>query len=147
MYKRQAKELYDQLQSSLNEGAELVTGGNYHGAYFEPTLIKNVTREMTVFKEETFGPLLACTTFKNEEEAVELVNESEFGLGVSIFTKDMKRAERMIPLFEEGAVFVNELVKSDPRLPFGGIKISGYGRELSQDGILAFVNKKTVFIK
>lgn len=142
-----AKQLYDQLQSSLNEGAELVTGGNYHGAYFEPTLIKNVTREMTVFKEETFGPLLACTTFKNEEEAVELVNESEFGLGVSIFTKDKKRTERMIPLFEEGAVFVNELVKSDPRIPFGGIKISGYGRELSQDGILAFVNKKTVFIK
>ena len=74
-----------------------------------------------------------------------MVNQSDFGLGVSVFTEDMQRAKKLVPLFDDGAVFVNELVKSDPRLPFGGTKISGYGRELSADGILEFVNRKTVY--
>lgn len=142
-----ATELAEQLDKSLKKGAEIVIGGNYHKAYFEPTLLKNVTEEMPVFKEETFGPLLACATFRTDEEAVQMVNNSAFGLGVSLFTQNEKRIKELIPQLEEGAVFVNELVKSDPRLPFGGTKISGYGRELSQDGIMAFVNKKTVFIK
>ncbi len=147
VHKEAAEELYHQLQQSLDEGAELLTGGKYNNAYFEPTLVKNVTEEMPVFKEETFGPLLACTAFSSEEEAVRLVNQSDFGLGVSIFTNDKKRVERLIPRLDDGAVFINELVKSDPRLPFGGTKISGFGRELSEEGIMAFVNKKTVYIK
>ena len=102
---------------------------------------------MSIFKEETFGPVLSVTTFNTDEEAVDLVNQSDFGLGVSIFTNNNSKIEKLIPLFEDGAVFVNELVKSDPRLPFGGTKISGYGRELSEDGIKEFVNKKTVYIK
>ena len=145
--KQAAEELNDQLQRSLEKGAEIVTGGNYNNAYFEPTIVKNVTKNMSIFKEETFGPLLSCTTFKTDEEAVALVNESEFGLGVSLFTNNLQRVEKLIPCFDEGAVFVNELVKSDPRLPFGGTKISGYGRELSVEGIKAFVNIKTVYIK
>ena len=142
-----AEELHGQLQKSVEKGAEIVIGGNYHKAYFEPTIVKNVTEKMSVFQEETFGPLLACSVFKTEDEAVEMVNNSEFGLGVSLFTQNKPRIEKLIPLFNEGAVFVNELVKSDPRLPFGGTKISGYGRELSEEGIMAFVNKKTVYIR
>ncbi len=146
VHKQAAEELYDQLQRSLHKGAEIVVGGQYQNAYFEPTIVKNVTKDMAIFKEETFGPLLACTTFDTDEEAVALVNESDFGLGVSIFTRDKERIKQLIPRFEDGAVFVNELVKSDPRLPFGGTKISGYGRELSLEGIRAFVNVKTVYI-
>lgn len=140
-----AKELYEQLQDALQKGACLVTGGSYDNAYFSPTLVKNVNPEMRVFHEETFGPLLTCTTFKDDAAALALVNASEFGLGVSLFTNDQKRIEKLIPLLDEGAVFINELVKSDPRLPFGGIKISGYGRELAEEGIMAFVNKKVVY--
>ena len=101
---------------------------------------------MAVFNEETFGPVLSVTTFKTVEEAIELSNNSKFGLGVSIFTKNIEEAEKLAFQFEEGAVFINELVKSDPRLPFGGIKMSGYGRELSEHGIKEFMNRKTVFI-
>lgn len=100
-----------------------------------------------MFKEETFGPAIGVTLFKDDQEAIDLVNASDFGLGVSIFTEDREFAEKLVPEFEDGAVFVNELVKSDPRLPFGGTKISGYGRELSEDGIREFVNKKTVYFK
>ncbi|RMB57458.1 NAD-dependent succinate-semialdehyde dehydrogenase [Dokdonia sinensis] len=142
-----AKELEEQLQKSISEGAKVLLGGHRHGAYFEPTIVTDVTPEMTIFKEETFGPVISITTFKTDEEAVDLVNQSDFGLGVSIFTKDEARVEKLIPLFEDGAVFVNDMVKSNPNLPFGGTKISGYGRELSSDGIQEFVNKKTVYIK
>lgn len=142
-----AIELNNQLEDALKKGAELVIGGNYHKAYFEPTLVKNVTSDMRIFNEETFGPLLACTIFNSEEEAVDHVNSSPYGLGVSLFTSSSKRVQSLIPQLNEGAVFINELVKSDPRLPFGGTKNSGYGRELSGEGILAFVNKKTVYIK
>ncbi len=147
VHKEAAKELHNQLQQSIAKGAEVLVGGQYKEAYFEPTIVNQVTEEMPIFQEETFGPLLACTSFDTEEEAVHLVNASEFGLGVSLFTNDSKRIERLIPQFDDSAVFVNELVKSDPRLPFGGTKISGFGRELSQEGIMAFVNKKTVYIK
>lgn len=142
-----AETLNEQLQDAIKKGAEVVIGGNYNQAYFEPTLVKNVTSDMKIYKEETFGPLLACTTFETEDEVLEMVNSSDYGLGVSLFTTDKKRVVSLIPLFEDGAVFVNDLVKSDPRLPFGGTKISGYGRELSEEGIKAFVNKKTVYIK
>lgn len=142
-----AETLNEQLQDAIKKGAEVVIGGNYNQAYFEPTLVKNVTPDMKIYKEETFGPLLACSTFETDEEVLEMVNSSDYGLGVSLFTTNKKRVENLIPFFEDGAVFVNDLVKSDPRLPFGGTKISGYGRELSEEGIKAFVNKKTVYIK
>lgn len=141
-----AVDLELQMQQSLAQGARLLCGGRRQGAYFEPTVLTGVKPGMAVFDEETFGPLLAVTTFTTEQEAVDLVNQSEFGLGVSLFTASEERARRLIPALNEGAVFVNELVKSDPRLPFGGVKISGYGRELSREGIREFVNKKTVFI-
>ena len=142
-----AEDLEKQVLKSVKEGAKIHLGGIRNGTYYEPTILTGVTREMTVFKEETFGPVISVTTFKDEDEAIELVNVSDFGLGVSIFTQDLEFAEKISPRFDDGAVFVNELVKSDPRLPFGGTKISGYGRELSIHGIREFVNKKTVYIK
>jgi succinate-semialdehyde dehydrogenase/glutarate-semialdehyde dehydrogenase len=124
----------------------LVLGGNRNEAFFEPTILTHVSPEMPVFKEETFGPVVAISTFKTIDEAIELSNLSEFGLGVSIFTQDIEGIKTKISDFNEGAVFINEMVKSDPRLPFGGIKKSGYGRELSEEGIKEFVNVKTVLI-
>ncbi|MCG2430459.1 NAD-dependent succinate-semialdehyde dehydrogenase [Aequorivita xiaoshiensis] len=142
-----AKDIEKQVNDSIKAGAKLIVGGKRHGAYFEPTVLTNVTENMAVFKEETFGPALSVTTFKTIEEAIDLSNNSRFGLGVSLFTENIEAAEKIIHKFDEGAVFINELVKSDPRLPFGGIKESGYGRELSADGIKEFVNRKTVYIK
>jgi len=142
-----AEDLDKQIEESVNAGAVILTGGKRDGAYMQPTVLGNVSKEMTFFKEETFGPAIGITSFKTVDEAIELVNMSAFGLGVSIFTEDKKFAKSIIPEFEDGAVFVNELVKSDPRLPFGGTKTSGYGRELSLDGIQEFVNKKTVYFK
>lgn len=142
-----AQELEKQLEDALEKGAEILLGGNRNGAYFEPTVLGSVTADMSIFKQEVFGPLIGITTFRDEEQAVVLSNSTPFGLGVTIFTEDSDRISRLIPKFEEGAVFVNELVKSDQRLPFGGTKSSGYGRELSQDGIQEFVNRKTVYIR
>lgn len=142
-----AEELEKQMQISVDQGAKIRIGGKRDHAYFEPTILDDVKPGMPVFEEETFGPLLAVTTFRDEKEAIDLVNQSNFGLGVSLFTSDIKAAEDMIANLEDGAVFINELVKSDPRIPFGGTKTSGYGRELSDDGIMEFINKKTVYIK
>lgn len=141
-----AEELEIQLIKSVEKGAKILVGGKREGAYFEPSVVENVTPQMEVFNKETFGPLLAVTRFKTEAEAVALSNNSPYGLGVSLFSRNIQRMESLIPQFEEGAVFINSLVKSDPRLPFGGIKTSGYGRELSKEGIREFVNVKTVFI-
>ncbi|EAZ95269.1 Aldehyde dehydrogenase [Flavobacteria bacterium BAL38] len=142
-----AEELELQVQKSIQMGATLICGGNRKDAFYEPTILTNVTSEMPVFKEETFGPVAAIITFKTIEEAIELSNRSNFGLGVSVFTQNIDCIKTKISAFNEGAVFINEMVKSDPRLPFGGIKKSGYGRELAEDGIKEFVNVKTVFIK
>lgn len=142
-----AKDLEQQVEKSVQQGAAILTGGKRKGAYYQPTILTGVTKDMPVFKEETFGPVIGVTIFKDEEEAIDLVNTSQFGLGVSIFTQDIAKAKRLIPRIEDGAVFINELVKSDPRLPFGGTKNSGYGRELSYFGIREFVNIKTVYIK
>ncbi|MCP9200347.1 NAD-dependent succinate-semialdehyde dehydrogenase [Gramella sp. GC03-9] len=142
-----AEELEKQVKDSVKDGAKIILGGKRDKAYMEPTILTGVTPKMKMFTEETFGPAIGVTTFKKNEEAIELVNSSKFGLGVSLFTEDMKFAEKIVPEFEDGAVFINELVKSDPRLPFGGTKISGYGRELSEDGIKEFVNRKTVYFK
>lgn len=142
-----AEKLDNQMRGSLKLGAVLGCGGCRKGTFFEPTVLLEVTDQMPVFTEETFGPLLAVTIFESEEEALTLINKSRYGLGVSIFTKDSSRIERLIPQLDEGSVFVNSMVKSDPRLPFGGVKDSGYGRELSAEGIYEFTNIKTVYIQ
>ncbi len=141
-----AKDLEKQVEKTLEAGAQLEIGGKRQGAYFEPTVVSDVSPKMAMFTEETFGPALSVTTFKTVDEAIELSNSSKFGLGVSLFTKNIAAAEKLIYRFSEGAVFINELVKSDPRLPFGGVKESGYGRELSKHGIREFTNRKTVYI-
>tara|TARA_R100000789_G_scaffold71135_1_gene66906 strand:- start:1609 stop:2967 length:1359 start_codon:yes stop_codon:yes gene_type:complete len=140
-----AEDLEDQIKDSVKKGAKIILGGKRDGTYFEPTIITGAKEGMPIFDEETFGPAISVTEFKDDQEAVDLVNSSNFGLGVSIFTEDEEFALKMVPKFEDGAVFVNELVKSDPRLPFGGTKISGYGRELSHHGIKEFTNRKTVY--
>lgn len=141
-----AIEIEKQVSDSVAMGAKLLLGGNRSKAFYAPTILTDVTKDMPVFKEETFGPVMAVVTFGSIEEAIEISNNSDFGLGVSIFTEDIQTIETYITQFNEGAVFVNEMVKSDPRLPFGGIKISGFGRELSHHGIKEFVNTKTVYI-
>lgn len=142
-----AGELEDQVQRSVEKGAKIDLGGTRDGARFEPTILTEVEPGMAAFDEETFGPVAAIIRAKDDDHAIELVNQSEFGLGTSLFTSNLEKARRYIPLIEDGAVFVNDLVKSDPRLPFGGTKISGYGRELSRAGMREFTNQKTVYIK
>ncbi len=142
-----AQEVENQVQQSVAMGATIAFGGKRNEAYFDPTIITNVTKEMPVFNEEVFGPVAALVAFKNLDEAIAISNNSRFGLGVSVFTQNIEGIKTRISDFEEGAVFINEMVKSDPRLPFGGIKKSGYGRELSEEGIHEFVNIKTVLIQ
>lgn len=141
-----AEELEVQVQKSVEMGAKILFGGNRKEAYFEPTVMTEITQEMPVFQEETFGPVAVIKKVKSLEEAVELSNLSSFGLGVSIFSKNLNLLKENVHLFEEGAVFLNQMVRSDPKLPFGGVKKSGFGRELSMEGIREFVNIKTVFI-
>ena len=144
-------ELHDQVLRSVKQGAELILGGTIpemEGAYYPPTILRNVQPGMAAFNEELFGPVAALIKAKDEDDAIELANKSIFGLGAAVFTKDVKRGERIAKAkLNAGCCFVNDFVKSDPRLPFGGIKESGYGRELSPFGIKEFVNIKTVYIK
>ncbi len=142
---KQAETLEAQVSRSVDSGAKIITGGTRKNAFYTPTLVTNVKRGMPLFEEEVFGPVAPVIIFNNTDEAVELVNSSEFGLGVSLFTSDISQAEKLSHEFSDGAVFINALVKSDPRLPFGGTKNSGYGRELSIQGIKEFVNAKTIF--
>jgi succinate-semialdehyde dehydrogenase/glutarate-semialdehyde dehydrogenase len=142
-----ADELQRQVKDSIKQGAELLLGGNQNKCFHEPTVLGEVTRDMPAFKEETFGPLAAMIKVKTVEEAFELSEESQFGLGVSLFTKETSRAEESASRVSDGALFINELVKSDPRLPFGGTKKSGYGRELAKDGMMEFINRKVVYVK
>lgn len=139
--------LEEQLNNSIAQGARILCGGNRNKAFFEPTLVSGVKPGMALFDQETFGPVLAISTFDSLDKAIELSNNSAYGLGVSVFTSDIPGIVDRLPDFEEGAVFINELVKSDPGLPFGGVKGSGYGRELSEHGIREFTNVKTVYIK
>ena len=112
----------------------------------ESTIVSGVEEGTSLWSEETFGPVAAISVFKDEEEMIRKARHCTFGLGTTLCTQNMAWAGSIIPKLEEGDVFINEMVKSDPRLPFGGVKSSGYGRELSKEGILAFVNTKTVFI-
>jgi succinate-semialdehyde dehydrogenase/glutarate-semialdehyde dehydrogenase len=141
-----AEELEDLMNASLEKGAELHYGGSRDKTYFAPTILTNVTTDMPVFKKETFGPLMAVSTFKTEEEAIKLVNNSKFGLGASLFSTNLKKMEELAAQIKDGAVFINHKVASHPALPFGGTGISGYGRELAHYGIREFVNIKTVVI-
>jgi len=141
--------LQRQVEESVKRGARLLLGGKIppgKGAFYPPTLLAAVDKGVPAFDEETFGPVAAVIRAKDETDAVRLANDSAFGLGASLWTQDRARAERVAAQIEAGAVFVNGLVKSDPRLPFGGIKRSGYGRELSEYGIREFVNIKSVWI-
>ena len=142
-----AIEIEDMVQESLAEGATLLCGGKRTKAFYEPTVLTGVTPTMRVFREETFGPVAVITTFKDFEEAITLSNQSHFGLGVAIFSQNVDFIKSQVARFEEGAVYINEMLISDPHLPFGGIKNSGYGRELSHFGVLEFANIKTVVVK
>lgn len=136
-----------QVQESVAKGAKVLAGGKRPdriGYFYLPTVITNVTKEMPVYYEETFGPVLPIITFKTDDEAVQIANDSIYGLGATIFSKDTERAKKLSARIDSGAVFINSQVKSDPRMPFGGIKKSGYGRELSSYGIKEFINIKTV---
>jgi succinate-semialdehyde dehydrogenase/glutarate-semialdehyde dehydrogenase len=136
---------------SLEKGARLLLGGaipDGKGAYYPPTVLADVRKGMAAHDEELFGPVAAIIGVRDEEEAIRVANDSVFGLGAAVFTRDLKRGEKIAAeKLEAGCCFVNTFVKSDPRLPFGGIKESGYGRELSYFGIREFVNIKTVYVK
>ncbi|MGH9878341.1 MAG: aldehyde dehydrogenase family protein, partial [Nitrososphaerales archaeon] len=125
----------------------LLTGGERiknKGYFYAPTIIDKVSPKMRIAQEETFGPVAPITVVEDEMEAVKLANDSEFGLGASIWTQDLDKAERLSRLIESGMVTVNNVMISDPRIPFGGVKKSGFGRELSRYGMLEFVNVKSV---
>jgi len=143
-------ELHDQIIKSVEAGAKILTGGNRldrRGYYYPPTVISNVKKGMPAYEQELFGPAATVIKVKDEEEAIKAANDTEFGLGASLWTSDIKKAKDLAKEIESGSVFINGLVKSDPRLPFGGVKLSGYGRELSHYGIKEFVNIKTVWVK
>jgi acyl-CoA reductase-like NAD-dependent aldehyde dehydrogenase len=142
-------DLERQVRQSLDQGARLLYGGKRRpgrGYYFEPSVLADVRADMIAGSEEVFGPVAALMRVKDEEEAVRTANSSQYGLGASIWTTDIGRAKRLARHIEAGSVFINGLVASDPRLPFGGIKRSGYGRELSEFGIREMVNVQTVWI-
>ena len=136
-----------QVKESVKEGAEVLTGGEQigkKGYFYRPTVLKNVNPKMQIAQEEVFGPVAPIIVAGDEVEAIKLANDSEYGLGASIWTQDLDKAERLSSSVESGIVSVNNVVASDPRVPFGGVKKSGFGRELSRYGMLEFVNIKSV---
>lgn len=146
-------ELHEQVESNIKAGAKCILGGKipkYKGkhAFYTPTILTGIKKGMPAYSEELFGPVALVITAKDEADAIRIANDSPFGLGAAVFTQDLERAEQIAAKqLQAGSCFVNTLVKSDPRLPFGGINQSGYGRELSSFGIREFVNIKTVYIK
>lgn len=143
-------ELHQQVVDSIAKGAEVIIGGEVphrKGAYYPPTILENIKPGMPAYEEELFGPVASVIKVKDLQEAVLVANDSVFGLGAAVFTSNTKKGENIAEMqLEAGACFVNDFVKSDPRLPFGGIKTSGYGRELSEHGIKEFTNIKTVVV-
>ncbi|MBN1820743.1 MAG: NAD-dependent succinate-semialdehyde dehydrogenase [Prolixibacteraceae bacterium] len=144
-------ELHKQVQDSVNAGAEIIIGGeipHIKGAFYPPTILENVKPGMPAYDEELFGPVASVIKVSDEEEAVRVANDTVFGLGAAVFTGNSEKGTRIAEMkLDAGCCFVNDFVKSDPRLPFGGIKESGFGRELSSFGIREFVNIKTVVVK
>ncbi len=143
------EDLERQIRGSIEQGATVLVGGKRligKGYYFEPTVLTDVHPDMPAGCEEVFGPVAAMIKARNPEEAIELANRTHYGLGSSLWTSDLERAKRLARCIEAGQVFINGMVVSDPRLPFGGVKRSGYGRELSEFGIREFTNIQTVWI-
>jgi len=143
-------EVQQQISRSVELGARVTLGGKRlkrQGVFFEATILTDVRKGMPAYGDELFGPVASVIVVENEEEAIATANDSAFGLGASLWTRDLVKAEMLARHIESGSVFINGMVKSDPRLPFGGVKRSGYGRELSHYGIKEFVNIKTVWIK
>jgi succinate-semialdehyde dehydrogenase/glutarate-semialdehyde dehydrogenase len=143
------KDLDADVQKTISAGAKLLTGGHPldgKGNYYAPTVLTNIPKGSPAYAEELFGPVASLFRVKNVDEAIRLANDVRFGLGASVWTNDDKERERFINELEAGMVFVNKMVASDPRIPFGGVKQSGHGRELGVQGILEFVNAKTVWI-
>jgi len=145
------KQIHWQVKESLKKGAKLIVGGQIpkgKGSYYPATVLGDVTKGMSVFDEEVFGPVAAVVRAKDEDEAIDLANDTVFGLGAAVFTENLEKGERIArDELKAGSAFVNANVQSDPRLPFGGIGQSGYGRELSSFGIREFVNVKTICVK
>jgi succinate-semialdehyde dehydrogenase/glutarate-semialdehyde dehydrogenase len=144
------KELHEQVTGSVEKGAEIISGGesiDREGNFYSPTILGNVRPGMPGFDEELFGPVATMIIVKDAEEAVKIANQSKFGLGSSLWTADLMKAKKLAREIESGSVFVNAMVASHPKVPFGGIKYSGYGRELSHLGIREFMNIKSVWIE
>jgi len=144
------EDLHEQVEETLEQGGKLELGGepmDRDGAFYPPTVLTDVPENAPADQEELFGPVATVFRVPDEEAAIEKANDTRFGLGASVWTDDLERGERVARRFESGLAFVNELVKSDPRLPFGGVKDSGYGRELSRHGIREFVNTKTIWVQ
>jgi succinate-semialdehyde dehydrogenase/glutarate-semialdehyde dehydrogenase len=142
-------QLHDQVTRAINSGAHLLLGGQIPdglGYFYPPSLLVNVAPDNPVMREETFGPLAVVCVVENEAQAISVANDSKFGLGGAVWTATLARGKAIAARLDTGAVFINGFTKSDPRLPFGGTKNSGYGRELSDEGIREFVNIKTVWI-
>jgi len=147
--KHQLELLDTQVKKSVAQGATIMTGGKKifeKGYFYEPTVITRIKKHMPVFKEEVFGPVAPVFIVNNEKQALKIANDSKLGLGATLWSKDLDKAEKLSREIESGMVFVNGIVKSDPRLPFGGVKESGIGRELSRYGLLEFVNTKSIVI-
>lgn len=144
------KEITSQVEESVKMGAKVLVGGKRHGHkgyFYEPTVLGNVLKGMPVYDQEVFGPVAPIITFKTVEEAIEIANDSRLGLGACVWTADYDLAKKLIPMLEAGNVFINSAVRSDPNLPYGGIKKSGFGREFGEYGIKEFVNIKTVMVR
>lgn len=142
-------QLEAQIKDCVDKGGKVITGGERIGTkgyLYKPTIITGITKEMSAYAEEIFGPVSSVFKFSTIEEAIELANDTDFGLGASIWTQDINLAKSLIPELQAGAVFINKAVSSDPRLTIGGIKKSGYGRELSEIGMKEFVNIKSIWI-
>lgn len=141
-------QLHDQVRRSVDLGARVLLGGKVPqvaGAFYPPTVLAGVTKGMPAYDEEMFGPVASVISVKDEDEAVRVANDTVYGLGAAVYTSDEAQAERVASRIEAGCCFINGFVRSDPRLPFGGIKQCGYGRELAAYGIREFVNIKTIY--
>ncbi len=141
-----AEKLHEQIEQSVSKGAEVILGGEVNGCNYQPALLVNVQPGMPTFDEETFGPVFCIITVKDEEEVIEMANASRYGLGANVWTKNIDKGISLAKKLNSGSVFINSMVKSEPALPFGGVKKSGYGRELSKHGIMEFVNVKTIAV-